>query len=446
MRDFASTGTIDLSRQTLLIYDEAAHSGSSWYQVGVNAGFEGDHLQVIQRAKRAASSYARGYRKDWPLPETDILDGSEALEGLLQGEEKELLRVRLKYTTQEEMLTHAEACAVQRGWTASLQMLCTGRQAYLMREQSPDWIAIGASVGLHAVRARKAAKAFAIFTDRIWPPRPPPPPWGALAYEKRRLTGMSWLGIGELLGRDWQYIWKEAQGYAVTQHLPWPLPLKASPKESDGSRIYLTVKGGDSWEQVATQFSITKEWAMRKARQYARSAGIPFPPRPYVTRALDDKTLEGMYTQREQTGMSWVDIAASVGRSYSGVFLAMEDYARRMGKPWPIVVLAEDLGGRGATAYRRGFVEGEAWEQVAADMSFSSVKRCRRTAQEYADRRSLPWYSTPRTRPQQAYEMKAGNPQQSWNEIRVVLGYGSYTQTRNAAALWARRNKLRWPL
>lgn len=441
-----------------LIYEEA-QTEVSWCAAGRAFGLLGPYEKVAARARVMAGTYARTYRRPWPLVEVDALDGSEAFGMAVEARQEK--RPSWKITGWEVpdwaevaaalgYVSAADAEKAARDYAArsgrdilKLRTAHFGKLVYDARKDSSDWSAIAKAVGFPYRHCREVASAYAKAAGLPWPPPPPPRDCGEAAYARRVEKKESWETIGETLGRDWEYARRAAKGYAERVGKPWPIPVV-----DYGPEAYrLRFRHNLPWDEVAERLHISRSWAVREANRHAADIKRPLPPQS--TADVD----ETAYLFREQ-GLGWAEISERMKSSRSVALERAHRFAEAHGKPWPIVhPPVRKPSPKAKAAYERGYVAEEPWEEVATSLGYTSVASAKTSARCYADRHHLPLgirrrrtYQRDDSRPGRAYDRKVADPSVTWEAIREALGYRSVQATHTAARLYAQRNVKAWPL
>jgi len=446
----------DFNQRTLglesRIYHEAL-TGSSWYEAGVLAGLKGHHHQVIGTAVRMAKAYAKLYRNEWPLPDTDARDGHAALHRALLGESWDEVATALQYQSPAQAEEHAQAAAQRTGVDLSnLTRLRLGRAAYVRRQTTADWKAIAAALGSMENTVKVAAEVYAKETKSPWPLRYKPPAWGEIAYKRRAESNETWKTIAADLGLDWEYLCKEAREYALKTDSPWPLPIPPRLYRDTGKEAYELRRDKKlSWVAIANHLGISRAWAIRSAQRYVREN----PKLPWPIRMPEAESVEQEAYELRIEGHGWEDVAEMMGCSLGVAQDRARRFAGRSKKAWPIKMapVRTSFSARAKAAYERGYVGKESWHDLANELGYSGSQSCQNSARVFAERFGLPLHIRRRgkltrdhDRPRVAYEMRRDNPEASWTEIGQKLGYKAWRSAYTAANKWAEKNGLTWPL
>lgn len=446
----------DFNQRTLSlesrIYHEAL-TGSSWYEAGVHGGLKGHHHQIVGTAIRMAKAYAKLYRNEWPLPDSDAQDGQAALHSAMQGLSWEEVAKALQYQSAAQAEEHAMTVAQRTGVDLTrLSQLRLGREAYTRRQVTADWKTIAAALGTMENTVKVAAENYARATKSPWPLRYKPPAWGEIAYKRRAESDETWKVIASDLGLDWEYLCKEAREYALKSGKQWPLPVPSRLYRDTGKEAYeLRRDKRLTWIAIADHLGVSRAWGLRSAQRYVREN----PKLSWPIRMPEAESVEQEAYELREEGHGWGDVAELMGCSLGVAQDRARRFAERAKKAWPIKMapVRKTFSARAKEAYERGYVGKESWHDVAEDLGYSGGQSCQNSARVYAERFGLPLHIRRRgkltrdhDRPRVAYEMRRNNPEASWTEIGQKLGYKAWRSAYTAANTWAEKNGLPWPL
>lgn len=243
---------------------------------------------------------------------------------------------------------------------------------------------------------------------------------------------------------------KAAREHARENNLPWPPQVEVKPQYRDTPGIAYKMRSEQhlEWEEIAKQLDVSVEFLFRRTREYANANNLPWPIE------IDDPLPRQAYEWRVE-GKGWAEIA-ELQQTTFGVAM---DRARRFAESgnllWPPAVrpVRNTHSEKAKQAYELGYVQKMRWAEVAGLLGYSSQESCRNSAKAFAKHSGLPFMVRKRTslprdaaRQAEAYKMKRDNPHLTWGEVSRRLKYRAPRAAHTAALQHARAHNLPWPL
>lgn len=228
--------------------------------------------------------------------------------------------------------------------------------AYREKSENPNlsWVQIALKVGFkNGHSCRKETKLFALRHSLPWPfgrefnsvgkrqKLLEKESRGSKAYQLRSEKGMEWVDISLHLEGKPESLYLQAERYALTRGLPWPLPAEAT-RERDllAERVFEVVlrernipgKSPKSWAEISLLCGVTD--AEELARQHIRKTGKKMPECRNRARVFG----ETCYRLRSE-GLTWMEVSKKAGiKRHTHACAVAATYARENNLQWPILL------------------------------------------------------------------------------------------------------------
>jgi len=255
--------------------------------------------------------------------------------------------------------------------------------------------------------------------------------------------------------------------------------------KSAGQEVYKSRSGGALWSIACYLANTSLRDGLGAAREYADANDLPWPP-PVKQKKVGDflgtRELRGVIgrvflprgvtitltpeQEREgyrlrMRGLSWSKVAAGIGNPYlETVRDRIVDYAKRHGLQEPPQRISmtgiqpcRKINNRGRMAYQDRLLTRDHWKVIAQRVGYKmeySGQNALKGARRFAQDEGLPWpiptddELPKKPTPGRAYFFRGTGL--SWRAIGLLAGHSTGASAGKAAAEWAKKHGLPWPI